>query len=108
MCGLAGSGRLKRLRGTPLDLFGYTAERKMERALIRQYEADMKAVLPMSPATSDAVCLGRAAACTFAGLACEEANEAKAAKRREELLSVIQRAVRPCQSGGIVRLMALL
>ncbi len=30
---------LKRLRGTPLDLFGYTAERKMERQLIRDYEA---------------------------------------------------------------------
>ncbi|WP_315835987.1 indolepyruvate ferredoxin oxidoreductase family protein [Bradyrhizobium prioriisuperbiae] len=30
--------RLKGLRGTPLDPFGYTAERKMERALIGWYE----------------------------------------------------------------------
>ena len=30
--------RLKFLRGTPLDLFGYTAERRMERDLIRWYE----------------------------------------------------------------------
>ncbi len=37
--------RLKVLRGTPFDLFGYSAERKMERALIRQYETDMKRVL---------------------------------------------------------------
>lgn len=29
---------LKRLRGTSLDIFGYTAERKSERALIDQYE----------------------------------------------------------------------
>jgi indolepyruvate ferredoxin oxidoreductase len=32
--------KLKSLRGTPLDIFGYTAERKMERELIREY-ADM-------------------------------------------------------------------
>jgi indolepyruvate ferredoxin oxidoreductase len=30
--------RLKGLRGTPLDVFGYTAERRMERALIGEYE----------------------------------------------------------------------
>ncbi|WP_299592114.1 indolepyruvate ferredoxin oxidoreductase family protein [uncultured Microbulbifer sp.] len=30
--------RLKFLRGTALDVFGYTAERKMERALISEYE----------------------------------------------------------------------
>jgi indolepyruvate ferredoxin oxidoreductase len=33
--------RLKGLRGTPLDLFGHTAERRMERGLIRDYEADV-------------------------------------------------------------------
>ena len=30
--------RMKSLRGTAFDLFGYTGERKMERELIRQYE----------------------------------------------------------------------
>lgn len=29
--------RLRRLRGTPFDIFGYTAERKMERQLIKDY-----------------------------------------------------------------------
>lgn len=32
---------MKGLRGTPLDPFGYTAERRMERRMIREYEADM-------------------------------------------------------------------
>ena len=32
---------LKRLRGTALDVFGYTAERRMERALLAQYEGDL-------------------------------------------------------------------
>jgi indolepyruvate ferredoxin oxidoreductase len=31
--------RLKSLRGTPLDVFGYSAERRMERRLIGEYEA---------------------------------------------------------------------
>lgn len=36
---------MKFLRGTPFDPFGYSAERRQERALIRQYEADMHEVL---------------------------------------------------------------
>jgi len=31
--------RLRPLRGTPFDIFGYTAERRMERRLIADYEA---------------------------------------------------------------------
>jgi indolepyruvate ferredoxin oxidoreductase len=37
--------RLKGLRGTPFDLFGYTAERRAERALIREYQETVEAVL---------------------------------------------------------------
>ncbi len=37
--------RLRRLRGTPFDPFGWTAERRMERALISQYEADMRRII---------------------------------------------------------------
>ena len=36
---------LRRLRGTPLDVFGYSAERKEERRLIRQYELDVRKFL---------------------------------------------------------------
>jgi indolepyruvate ferredoxin oxidoreductase len=38
--------RLKSLRGTPLDIFGYTQERKTERALIEQYRETIAALLP--------------------------------------------------------------
>jgi indolepyruvate ferredoxin oxidoreductase len=34
--------RMKGLRGTALDIFGYTAERKMERGLIADYEAGLR------------------------------------------------------------------
>ncbi len=37
--------RAKRLRGTAFDPFGYSAERKMERGLITQYEADIAHLL---------------------------------------------------------------
>jgi indolepyruvate ferredoxin oxidoreductase len=37
--------KLKGLRGGPLDVFGLTAERKMERGLIRDFEADLDRLL---------------------------------------------------------------
>ncbi len=37
--------KLKGLRGTALDVFGYTEERKMERALIQQYRATIDELL---------------------------------------------------------------
>jgi len=41
--------KLKRLRGTPLDVFGWSEERKAERALIGQYEADIDTALAGRP-----------------------------------------------------------
>ncbi|MBP0619629.1 indolepyruvate ferredoxin oxidoreductase family protein [Cupriavidus consociatus] len=38
--------RLRGLRGTPLDPFGYTQERKQERALIGEYRRSIEALLP--------------------------------------------------------------
>ena len=38
--------RLKFLRGTVFDIFGYTAERKMERQWIKDYLAAIESVLP--------------------------------------------------------------
>ena len=39
--GVPGAGKLKGLRGAPLDIFGQTAERKMERGLIADFEAEL-------------------------------------------------------------------
>ncbi|MEH2476496.1 indolepyruvate ferredoxin oxidoreductase [Nitrobacteraceae bacterium AZCC 2161] len=45
---------LRGLRGTPLDVFGYSADRKLERDLIAGYEKDVATVLGLlSPLTID-------------------------------------------------------
>ncbi len=84
--------KFRRLRGTPFDPFGYTAERKMERGLITQYEADMKEVLPkLTDQTRAAIVALAELPLQIRGFGpVKQANEAKAAKRREELLSVIR------------------
>jgi indolepyruvate ferredoxin oxidoreductase len=47
--------KLKGLRGTALDIFGYSAERKMERALIGEYKASVEEVLRLLTADNTAV-----------------------------------------------------
>ncbi|MEM1073842.1 MAG: indolepyruvate ferredoxin oxidoreductase family protein [Pseudomonadota bacterium] len=86
--------RLKILRGTPFDVFGYTAERRMERKLITQYEKDMKSVLPrLTDTTRPAIAALAALPTDIRGFGpVKIANEAKAAKRREELLAAIRDA----------------
>ena len=37
--------KLRRLRGTPFDVFGYTAERRMERQLITELEETIERIL---------------------------------------------------------------
>ncbi|WP_433989190.1 hypothetical protein SuNHUV7_34990 (plasmid) [Pseudoseohaeicola sp. NH-UV-7] len=89
--------RLKALRGTPFDLFGYTAERRMERALIKQYEKDMKAILPNPSADKmDIACALAVLPLDIRGFGpVKAANEAKAAKRREELLAAFAADPKP-------------
>ena len=84
--------RLKGLRGTPLDVFGRTQERRMERALIKQYEADLAAVLPrLGEETRDAIVALAALPLEIRGFGpVKQANEAKAAKRREDLLAALR------------------
>lgn len=82
---------LKGLRGTPLDPFGYSAERKMERALIAQYEADMADILPRAtPDNRDLVLELALLPLSIRGFGpVKDANARAAAKRREELLAAI-------------------
>jgi len=52
---------MKRLRGTPFDIFGYTAERRHERRMIRQFEHDIEQVMPVLSVETiaDAITLAR-------------------------------------------------
>ncbi|AFO91409.1 indolepyruvate ferredoxin oxidoreductase family protein [Phaeobacter inhibens] len=90
--GLRLLAKFKGLRGTPLDVFGYTAERKMERALIAQYEADMKEWLPKASPEIMAPLIALAELpLEIRGFGpVKQANESKAAKRREELLAALR------------------
>ena len=84
--------RMKGLRGTPLDLFGYTAERKLERALIKQYEQDMMEWLPKaSPEIMEPLVALAELPLQIRGFGpVMQANEAKAAKQRETLLAALR------------------
>jgi indolepyruvate ferredoxin oxidoreductase len=46
---------LKVLRGTPLDVFGYTEERQSERALIAQYQSSVDTLLGQLNASNHAL-----------------------------------------------------
>ena len=46
MLAFKGLSRLRLLRGTALDVFGYTGERRMERQLIADYRASISSALP--------------------------------------------------------------
>ena len=81
--------RLKGLRGTAFDPFGRSNERKMERALIAQYEKDMQEVLSgVTEQTVDIAVKLAELPLSVRGFGPVKAeNEAKAAKRREKLLA---------------------
>ena len=82
--------RLRRLRGTWLDPFGYTAERKLERRLIADYEAVIEEILAGLNHDNHALALA------LAGLPDEirgyghikEANLEKAEAQKAEYLSL--------------------
>lgn len=56
MTGFKALAALRGLRGTAFDIFGYTAERKMERRLIADYETRIASLLPrLDAATYDTI-----------------------------------------------------
>jgi len=89
--------RLRGLRGTPLDVFGYTAERRAERDLIRQYREDMTVILgKLSRANLDkAVALASLPEQIRGYGHIKEAAMRQAAARREELLREFSAQVVP-------------
>ncbi len=89
--------RLKGLRGTPLDIFGYTQERRMERDLITQFEADMQSLLeqPDYMAQEAAIALAKLPLDIRGFGPVKEANAEKAAKTREALWAEIKSPAMP-------------
>jgi indolepyruvate ferredoxin oxidoreductase len=47
--------QFKQLRGTPLDIFGYAAERRLERQLIKDYKKTVEDLLPALTAANYAI-----------------------------------------------------
>jgi indolepyruvate ferredoxin oxidoreductase len=88
--GLLKKGKI--LRGTPFDPFGYSAERKMERALIREFERDMKEVLKLVNRDNLATCVALAELpLKIRGFGhVKLKNAADVAKQREALLAELR------------------
>jgi len=92
---------MKRLRGTPLDVFGYTAERRMERGLIRQYEKDMREILKDPSRNMDAAVALAELPLQIRGFGpVKEAHERAAAKRREDLLAAFRSGDAPLRQAA--------
>ena len=83
--------RFKRLRGTWFDPFGRTDERRMERALIKEYEADMAQLGDLRADQLDAAVALAQLPLEIRGFGpVKEANARKAAKQREVLLAALR------------------
>lgn len=87
--GFALLAKLTPLRGTPLDPFGYTAERRMERALIREYEQLIPQLLNGLTPANHAIAVELAELpLSIRGFGpVKHRNAEAAAKRRVELLA---------------------
>jgi indolepyruvate ferredoxin oxidoreductase len=84
--------RMRFLRGTPFDPFGYSAERRMERALIRDYEADMAEALErLTAATREDVLERARLPLEIKGFGPVKQRNAEVAEaRRRELMAAIR------------------
>ncbi|WP_374299212.1 indolepyruvate ferredoxin oxidoreductase family protein [Paracoccus sp. (in: a-proteobacteria)] len=94
--------RMKFLRGTPFDPFGYMAERRHERAAIREYEADMREILTkVTDATMPIAIELAELPLTVRGYGPVKAQaEAAAAVRRTELLAQFRSGKAPLQQAA--------
>ncbi len=88
---------LKGLRGTPLDVFGYTAERRMERGLIADFEAQVDRLADgLSASRLDLAVKIAAAPQQIRGFGhVKEANAKNAAGERDRLLARLEDSPEP-------------
>ena len=101
--------KLKVLRGTALDPFGYSAHRKLERALIREYRETIEGLL------TDLTAGNYALAVEIASLpeqirgygSVKEQHLARAQRRREQLLSEFAAVTRNSGRPDPVKIMAV-
>jgi len=90
--------RLKWLRGTVFDPFGYTAERRRERELITLYEEDMERVLAAPEVSEAALELARLPL-QIRGFGPVKAEaDAKAMARRADLLAALEAGPEPAMA----------
>lgn len=91
MRGFKWLARFKFLRGTPFDPFGYSADRKLERQLVADYERDVETVLAkLAPQTVDAAVALLALPETIRGYGpIKDKAASEARRRRSELLAAV-------------------
>ena len=88
MTGFRVLAALKPLRGTPLDVFGYSADRRMERSLLTQYEGDIDLIVGLlSPARIEAAAALASVPTLIRGYGhVKEAHAKKAGAERQRLV----------------------
>ena len=92
---------MRRLRGTAFDPFRHGADRRMERALIAQYEADMDEVARLAAGNVDAAVALAELPLQIRGFGpVKAANAEKAALRREELLAALRAGEAPARQAA--------
>ena len=88
MTGFRVLAALKGLRGSPLDVFGYFAERRLERQLLADYEGDLDLIAgALAPGKAEAAAALASVPALIRGYGhVKQANAQKAAGERERLL----------------------
>ena len=93
---------MKGLRGTAFDLFGYSAERRMERQLLGEYEADLELVArSLTPARVDAAVALVSVPALIRGYGhVRQASAEKAAGERQRLLERLSNTPARARTSG--------
>jgi indolepyruvate ferredoxin oxidoreductase len=99
--------KLKGLRGTAFDIFGRTAERKMERQLITDYEALIDELLPRLAPHNDAIAVKLASIPEhIRGYGHVKERQLRLAKAKEAELVAAYRAAKPAEASSAIKVAA--